>query len=164
LTRASNREHRASVTPVALPDNANPFRSRSRCIQAIRNFTDEHRGVGLVSFCKSAMFTNPRSTAASIAEWLTCSWRIECVRGRFQLHGDPLDLSCMQPSLGLSGDPIRRRRVILKGIDPLKSAIRPFGLDRPFVAVAEDDVKYGFFCRQRTGSRGGVRRPCGALG
>jgi hypothetical protein len=51
------------------------------------------------------------------------------------------------------GYPIRRRRVIPEGIDPLKSAIRPFGLDRPFVAVVEDDIKDRLFCRQRTGSQ-----------
>jgi hypothetical protein len=62
-----------------------------------------------------------------------------------KLHGDILDAPCGKPCLGLACYPISRRRVIAKCTDPLKGAIRPFGLDHPFVAVTECDVKERFF-------------------
>lgn len=62
-----------------------------------------------------------------------------------KLHGDILDPSNGKPCLGLICYPISRGRVIAKCTNPLKSAIRPLGLDHPFVAVTEYDVKERFF-------------------
>ena len=62
-----------------------------------------------------------------------------------KLHGDILDPSNGKPCFGLICYPISRGRVIPKRTNPLKSAIRPLGLDHPFVAVTEYDVKERFF-------------------
>ncbi len=62
-----------------------------------------------------------------------------------KFHGDILDPSSGKPCFGLVCDPISRGRVIAKRTDPLKGAIRPLGLDHPFVAVAECKVKERFF-------------------
>jgi hypothetical protein len=62
-----------------------------------------------------------------------------------QLHGDILDASRGKSCFGLICYPISRRQVIAKCTNPLKSAIRPLGLDHPFVAVTEYDVKERFF-------------------
>lgn len=62
-----------------------------------------------------------------------------------KLHGDILDPSNGKPCLGLICYPISRGRVIAKCTNPLKSAIRPLDLDRPFVAVTKYDVKERFF-------------------
>ncbi len=62
-----------------------------------------------------------------------------------KLHGDILDAPSGQPCCGFTCYPISRGRVIAKCTDPLKSAIRPLGLDHPFVAVTKYDVKERFF-------------------
>jgi len=62
-----------------------------------------------------------------------------------KLPDDILDASCGKPCFGLICYPISRRRVIAKCTNPLKGAIRPLGLDRPFVAVTQCDVKERFF-------------------
>jgi hypothetical protein len=62
-----------------------------------------------------------------------------------KLHGDILDPSNGKPCFGLICYPISRSRVIPKCTNPLKSAIRPLGLDHPFVALTEYDVKERFF-------------------
>jgi hypothetical protein len=62
-----------------------------------------------------------------------------------KLLGDILDPSNRKPCFGLICYPISRGRVISKCTNPLKSAIRPLGLDHPFVAITEYDVKERFF-------------------
>src|SRR6476659_10054798 len=62
-----------------------------------------------------------------------------------KLPGDVLDPSNGKPCFGLICYPISRGRVISKCTNPLKSAIRPLGLNHPFVAVTEYDVKERFF-------------------
>jgi hypothetical protein len=54
-----------------------------------------------------------------------------------KLHGDILDASSGKPCFGLIRYPISRGRVIAKCTDLLKSAIRPLGLDHPFVAITD---------------------------
>ena len=83
---------------------------------------------------------------ASAAARPVCLWCFKRIGDLFQLHGDLLDCQGVQPSFRLSGHPNRRRHVILEGIDALESAVRPLGFDRPFIAVAEDDVKDWLFC------------------
>jgi hypothetical protein len=62
-----------------------------------------------------------------------------------KLPGDILDPSNGKPCFGLILLPISRGGVITKCTNPLKSAIRPLGLNHPFVAVTEYDVKDRFF-------------------
>jgi hypothetical protein len=39
--------------------------------------------------------------------------------------------------------PVHSRGVVIKGIDGLKSAVRPFGLNQPLITVTQYDVKKG---------------------
>jgi len=45
------------------------------------------------------------------------------------------------PCFGSGIHPVHSRGVVIKGIDGLKSAVRPFGLNQPLITVSQYDVK-----------------------
>src|SRR6516165_2561539 len=47
------------------------------------------------------------------------------------------------PCFRLGIYPVHSRGVVIKGIDGLKSAVRPFGLNQPLITVTQCDVKKG---------------------
>ena len=84
----------------------------------------------------------PTGASARCALRLLISERIGALP---KLHGEILDPSNGKPCFGLICNPINRCRVIPECTNPFKSAVPPLGLDHPFVAVAEYDVKERFF-------------------
>lgn len=50
------------------------------------------------------------------------------------------------PRMGLRGYPTSRRGMILKGVNPLQGAIRPFCLDGPSITIGEYNVKDWLSC------------------
>jgi len=49
--------------------------------------------------------------------------------------------SVSDPCFGSGIHPVHSRGVVIKGIDGLKSAVRPFGLNQPLITVTQYDVK-----------------------
>jgi hypothetical protein len=45
------------------------------------------------------------------------------------------------PCFGSGIHPVHSRGVVIKGIDGLESAVRPFGLNQPLITVSQYDVK-----------------------
>jgi hypothetical protein len=87
----------------------------------------------------------------------SCSYRLrpelrttERIGALLKLPGDILEPSNGKPCFGSICYPIGRGRVIPKCTNPLKNAIRPLGLDYPFVAGREATHAAGRLRRLRS--------------